>query len=123
MEKKEIRYLAILYSTKITEKVEDNLGKLYNITKQQLEVWHKLNLSWFDRVAVTNMNILPNFNFLFLHMPLHVPKKLLNSIQMILNRFIWSKKKTARIRARMMQQSVYDGGIGTPNIKVYYRAA
>lgn len=95
-----------------------NVRKLYNTFKQQFEVWHKLKLSWFGRVLVIKMNIPPKFNFVFLHMALHISKKLLNSVQTIINRFIWSKNPS-RIRARMIQQSVHDGEAGVRNIKEF----
>lgn len=40
-----IRYLGMIYSSKIIEVVDDNVMKLYNTIKHQLEVSHKLILS------------------------------------------------------------------------------
>lgn len=111
-----IRYLGLRYSTKIADMVGENVGKLFRTTKQQLELWSKLKLCWFSRIAVMKMNVLPKFNLFFLHMLLTIPNNLINSIQMFLNRFIWCNK-CPRIRARVMQQNTQEGGVGVPNIR------
>lgn len=48
--------------------ITDNLISLLQTIKQQLEIWIKLHLTQFGKVAVTKMNVLPRFIFVFLNL-------------------------------------------------------
>lgn len=54
-----IRYLCIRFSTNIDHMIKDSVLNFHQKIKQQCEVWTKLHLSWFGRIAVIKMNVLP----------------------------------------------------------------
>lgn len=50
---------------KLEDMITDNVVKLLQQIKQRLEVWDKLHLSWFGRVAVIKTNGCQDFFVLF----------------------------------------------------------
>lgn len=73
--KDNLRYLGIILSLKIK-----NLKKLnYDIVIKEIEEkigkYKKLKLSWFGRVAICKMMLLPKFNFLFEMLPILLTEK------------------------------------------------
>lgn len=96
------------------------LINLYQMIKQQLVIWAKLPISWFRRIAVITMNVLPCFIFIFVTMNLYIPNKIITTIQATINRFIWNSKP-ARIKAVTLQQNISEEGLALPNILKYYR--
>lgn len=71
-----IRYLGIKFSSKIEHMVTDNVVNLLKTVKQHLEVWTKLHLSWFGKIAVIKMNVL--LQFCLKNMNLTIPQKVIN---------------------------------------------
>lgn len=45
--------------------IELNLSSIITETQQQFEKWQPLKISWFGKVAVVKMKILPKFIFVF----------------------------------------------------------
>lgn len=59
---------------------------------------------------------------MFLNLNLFISKIIINTIQATINRFIW-KVKPPRVKAKIIQQSIRNGGVATPNILAYYYQA
>lgn len=55
-------------------------------------------------------------------MNLDIQMKILNTMQSVINRFIWNFK-TAKIKACILQQSIQKGALCVPNIVKYCQAA
>lgn len=72
-------------------------------------------LSWLGRIVATNMVLLPKLVFVFLNAVLDSPNTILSKMQAIINEFIWRSKKP-RIRLRMVEQKLQNGGVAIPNI-------
>lgn len=91
-------------------------------TQKQLEVWNKLKLSWFGRMAVIKMKVLPWLLFVFCSVILKVTKLRIGEIQKILEHFIWEGKKS-RCKKVVLQQPRKEGGLAFPNLWRYYHAS
>lgn len=74
------------------------------------------------KVAVTKMNILPKFNFLFQNLPILAQITQIEKWQKEISKFIWSGHK-ARIKQKTLTDKFCQGGCALPNLKLYYLAA
>lgn len=68
------------------------------------------------------MTILPKLLYFFRTLPINIPKSKLFSIQRNINKFIWAGKKP-RCSYALMHRPQSEGGLGLPNIWLYYLAA
>lgn len=68
------------------------------------------------------MTILPKLLYYFRTLPINVPKTKLESLQRKINKFIWNNKKP-RCSYSLMYRTQHSGGLGRPNLWLYYLAA
>lgn len=68
------------------------------------------------------MNLLPRLLFLFQSLPIRVPASTLKMLDKPILTFIWQKKRP-RVRLKSLQLPKDKGGLGLPNLKIYYWAA
>lgn len=64
-----IRYLGIQTTMKNINLFEENYNKLWKQIKKDLEIWHRLKLSFWGKISAIKMNILPKILFLFQMIP------------------------------------------------------
>lgn len=112
-----IKYL--LYAETV---IKLNLTPVINDVQKQFEKWQMLRISWFGRMAVIKMKVLPRFVSVFWNLILPWSVSILNRIQRMFSKFMWEGKKL-RIKAAIMQQNKAQGGVVFPNIMLYYQAA
>uniref|UniRef100_A0A8D0KPQ6 Reverse transcriptase n=1 Tax=Salvator merianae TaxID=96440 RepID=A0A8D0KPQ6_SALMN len=108
---KKVKYLGVWLTKENLALYQNNYVKLWSQIKQDLERWSKLKLSLLGRISVLKMNVLPRMMFFFQSIPW----------QKDLTRFIWQGKKP-RIRFKLMQDAKERGGLGLPNLKLYFAA-
>lgn len=68
------------------------------------------------------MNLLPKLLYLFRALPLIIPKTFINNLQEDVNRFIWQDKRP-RFSRQVLYRSQSTGGLGLPNLWLYFLAA
>lgn len=73
--------------------VEDNITPLVKNTEVLLKRWANLWISWMGRVAVITMSVIPRWLFIFSHLLVRIPYKVLKKVQIMMNKFIWGSKK------------------------------
>lgn len=109
-----ISYLGIKLSDNPQDLLPDNVIPFKNALSNNLGGWKKLDISWWGRLAVIKMKVLPALLFLFQNLIIHIPMKYLDDIQGMLNKFLWKDKKS-RVKVK--------GGIAYPSIRKYYQAS
>lgn len=120
--KQGFRYLGIVLTPKITQLFSSNYDKLLKEIKNDLGRWDVLPLSLFGRIETVRMNILPRLLFLFQSIPVLVSQSTFKLLEKIISKFIWQNKRP-RIRLKILMSTKEKGGLGLPNLKLYYWAA
>uniref|UniRef100_A0A803SUI6 Reverse transcriptase domain-containing protein n=1 Tax=Anolis carolinensis TaxID=28377 RepID=A0A803SUI6_ANOCA len=119
--KKSIKYLGINISNEIGNLERDNIIRLRKNVKDTLAKFTKLKLSWFGRIALIKMKILPKINFLFRMLPIKISTGKITNWQNMINTFCNGNKR-ARINKEKWYKIQKNGGLGIPNLKLYYMA-
>ena len=117
-----VQYLGINITDSFQGLHKNNIGKLMNKVKTDLQKWSKLPLSLAGRVQTIKMNVLPRFLFLFQCLPLFLTKSFFKKLDQIILPFLW-EGKAARINKSALQAARQEGGLGLPNFMFYYWAA
>lgn len=114
-----VKYVEIILSRDLSELAELNLSPLLNKVAAQLAHWKNYTLSWFGRIVVIKMMILPKIYF-FQTMLFSIPLHILDKLQ--INHFIWALRKP-RIKTPILQLPVEKGRAVVPNLRYYFYAA
>ena len=100
----------------------DNYILLLNKIKGDLRRYRTDTISWFGRINVIKMMILPKVLYLFQVLPIKIPEAYFKILGKIMRGFIWNNKK-ARISMEILSRSRSEGGIQLPDFKKYYEAS
>uniref|UniRef100_A0A803THD1 Reverse transcriptase domain-containing protein n=1 Tax=Anolis carolinensis TaxID=28377 RepID=A0A803THD1_ANOCA len=119
---KKIRYLGIEITSSNAQLFKNNYEKKWKERKEKLKNWRFLQLSLLGRIAIVKMKILSEVNFLFQNLPILRSKKTIAEWQKDIQRFIWEGKK-ARIGFKNLKDISKRGGMGLPDLQLYYDAA
>lgn len=114
-----MRYLGINIKSPIDNTVELNFTMLLKTIKEDLQRWSNLPISIWGKAEILKMNILPRFSFLFSSIPLKIPQKWFNDKNTSVANFLWRVKKP-KINLRKLSVSRAQGGLGIPDIFLYY---
>lgn len=87
----------------------------------KLKALAKTELSWLGRLAAFKMQVLPHLLYLFRTLPIPLPNSYFNSLQTILNRYIWQGKKARCAFSRLIKHR-RAGGVGHVHIQDDYFA-
>lgn len=119
---KEITYLGIRISPHIEKLVKININPILVKIKTDLDRWCSLPISWLGRISILKMNILPRLLYPLQMLPNSIPNKMFLNIHKIFTRFLWQGKKV-RMKISKLQRPKALGGLGVPDIRLYYWAA
>ena len=120
--KQGFRYLGVILTPKPTQLYSENYSRLVREINQDLTRWDVLPLSLLGRIESVRMNILPRLLFLFQSLPILVPQSTFKLLEKLVSKFIWQNRRP-RIRLKILMTSKEKGGLGLPNLKMYYWAA
>ena len=90
--------------------------------KEDFKRWSALPLSSSGRINAVKMTVLPKFLYLFQCLPLFLTKSFFQSINQMVNSFIWDNK-APRVRKELFQRQRSVGGLALPRFIHYYWAA
>lgn len=99
-----------------------NYTKTATDIKQRLNAMWAHDYSWMDRLHIVKTFLFPKFLFLFRMLPVAIPRTDLYKWQRSFNDFLWSGK-CHRISFRILRQTARSGGMGVPDLHLYYVAA
>ena len=117
-----IKYLGIIIPNQLEKLYTFNYQALENSLKQDFARWKLLPLTIFEKIAIIQMNVLPRFLFLFQNVPLYLTSLRFKEWEGMLRKFIWDEKKP-RVKLKFMQQKRELGGLGLPDLCLYYHAS
>uniref|UniRef100_A0A803SLC5 Reverse transcriptase domain-containing protein n=1 Tax=Anolis carolinensis TaxID=28377 RepID=A0A803SLC5_ANOCA len=119
---KKIRYLGIELTASNAQLQKNNYEKKWREMKDKMKRWGSLKLSLLGKIAAVKMKILPEVLFLFQNIPILRNKGIIRGWQREINKFIWEGKK-ARIAFKYLKDDIRRGGMGLPDLLLYYEAA
>uniref|UniRef100_A0A803J808 Reverse transcriptase domain-containing protein n=1 Tax=Xenopus tropicalis TaxID=8364 RepID=A0A803J808_XENTR len=119
--KDSIKYLGINIPADQTKLYQLNQHTLLTQITHDLKSWQPLQLSWFGRIGLIKMNILPRLLYQFQTIPTEPPKSFFDKLNAIFSIFIWAGSKP-RINRKILFRQKAKGGLGLPNIKKYWEA-
>lgn len=117
----QFKYLGVNVTEVFDKLFKENFINLLQRITQDLQSWRHVMFSLAGRINIVKMNILPKFVFLFQCIPIYIKKSFFHDIDKIISAFIWNNK-TPRIRKLFLQRLKSVGGMGLPDIKLYYWA-
>lgn len=99
-----------------------NFLPILNRTLTDLSNYGARHLSWFGRINVIKMDVLPRFLYLFQTVPIHLPSSFFKQLNRAINKFIWGAIRP-RIKMSTLSLPKSLGGAGLPDFKKYHMAA
>lgn len=115
---KGMKYLGIELSPDIEDIVTNNMGKLLNKIKTNLDNWSKLNLTLWGKVNTVKMVIAPLINYYTGMLPMCIPQPMLLNYNNMIKHFLWGGGKP-RINLSRLSQPKKEGGLALPNVEHY----
>uniref|UniRef100_A0A8C5MGZ6 Reverse transcriptase domain-containing protein n=1 Tax=Leptobrachium leishanense TaxID=445787 RepID=A0A8C5MGZ6_9ANUR len=117
-----LNYLGIWLCADVPRITKLNYDSLLEDIQRDLSSWSPKYISWFGRVGVLKMNVLPRILYLLQTIPLSLPTHFLHAFCKSFINFIWAGSRP-RLQFAIMCRSKSQGGLALPDIRLYYYAA
>ncbi|XP_075209466.1 UDP-N-acetylglucosamine transporter TMEM241 isoform X1 [Anomaloglossus baeobatrachus] len=117
-----VKYLGVYIPADLSKLYTLNYLTLLNRTIKNLKSYNGLRLSWFGRMNVVKMDILPRFLYIYQTVPIIPPSGFFQSLRSALVRFVWGGRRP-RIGLRSLTRLKEEGGAGLPDFKTYFQAS
>uniref|UniRef100_A0A670IZP3 Reverse transcriptase domain-containing protein n=1 Tax=Podarcis muralis TaxID=64176 RepID=A0A670IZP3_PODMU len=119
---KKVKYLGLWLTNKNIDLYKNNYIPVWNGIKKNLEVWARMKLSFWGRISMVKMMVLPKMLFLFQTIPIIKGTKNFKEWQKAISRYVWEGKKP-RIKFKILTDITDRGGFALPDMRLYYEAA
>ena len=116
-----IKYLGVLFPPQLSDLIRVNFEPLLDKFKSDIERWSPLYLSLWGKANVIKMNCAPKFNYILQSRPVKIPLKYFKQFDRLCNKFLWNGRRP-RLNLKKLQRPVDQGGLGIPNLLLYYYA-
>lgn len=116
---KGMKYLGIKLSSEVEEIPSLNLEPLLQKIRTNLDKWGKLNLTLWGKVNVIKMVVSPHINYVLMMLPVNVSPQIFKQYDTIIKEFLWDRKRP-RIKFSKMCSPRDRGGLGLPDLRLYY---
>uniref|UniRef100_A0A8C5LPX2 Reverse transcriptase domain-containing protein n=1 Tax=Leptobrachium leishanense TaxID=445787 RepID=A0A8C5LPX2_9ANUR len=117
-----LKYLGVWICPDLAHLPALNYDPLLETLQRDLDIWTPKPLSWFGRIGVLKMNVLPRILYLLQTVPLPLPRGFLLKIQHLFLNFIWQGRRP-RLKFSVMCQPTTNGDLALPDIRLYYYAS
>uniref|UniRef100_A0A8C5LMS8 Reverse transcriptase domain-containing protein n=1 Tax=Leptobrachium leishanense TaxID=445787 RepID=A0A8C5LMS8_9ANUR len=117
-----LKYLGVWICPDLNNLPALNYEPLLETLQCDLGIWTPKPLSWFGRIGVIKMNVLPRILYLIQTIPLPLPRGFLLKIRRLFLNFIWQGRRP-RLKYSVMCQPTTTGGLAVPDIRLYYYAS
>lgn len=119
-ESQAITYLGIKIPARLTDLYRLNFIPILQTIQNDLQKWQTGPFSWFGRIAILKMNILPRILYLLQTIPILLPLSFFATYKRICRKFIWLSKQP-RLNWHRLTLPKLQGGLQVPDIQTYYR--
>lgn len=113
-----IKYLGVYLTPDLYPK---NFLPLLQKISADLAAWALPHVTWFGRISVLKMNILPRVLYLLQTLPIVVPSLFFSSLQKLFYSYVWNGRHP-RLKLALLTAPKSAGGLALPNVRRYYQA-
>lgn len=119
--KSSLKYLGVRLTDRPDTLFSTNYPPLLTTVKKDLSHWTKTTFTWLGRLNIIKMNILPRILFYMQMIPVSIPRGFFAQLSNVISSFICNGRNL-RIASRLLSHPREAGGLGLPDIRMYYQA-
>lgn len=117
-----IQYLGVQLTPTVGQLYTANFPAVLTRVQAELACWKPLFLSWLGRVHAVKMTLLPKLLYLFQALPIILDTAFFRRLKSLILQFIWQGGR-ARFSFNLLRRPRQEGGVGLPDLWLYYKAA
>lgn len=116
-----IKYLGAWYSASVADTIRVNVEELTRIVRSKISAWSPLYLTWWGRLEVIKMVLVPKIHYVLGMLPFTIPIEIFTELERTLLGFLW-KDVQPRIALRKLKAPKDKEGVHFPDFQWYHHA-